>query len=333
MTKRSPLLRFFRTWMLAFAMLAGVGLYFGWIALPFGAAHEGEALTLIKIIQPWLIFTMLFVTFCKVDPRHLRLRRWHGQHLIFQTLFFLLPGALIWCFPTCTERPVLEGLMLCFICPTATSCAVVTGKLGGDIEGVTTYTILINLLAALLIPMAVPLISPHAERGFLLSFLLIMGKVFPMLICPFLTAWAVRLWWKSFHVRILRLKDFAFYLWAVCLMLAITTSTHALMHTRAGAHTLIGIAGGALIACISQFAWGRCIGRHIGEPVAPSQALGQKNTVFAIWAGYTFFDPVSSMAGGFYSICHNVWNSYQLSQIHTTEMVSGHGTPHGGKSL
>lgn len=157
MTKRSPLLRFFRTWMLAFAMLAGVGLYFGWIALPFGAAHEGEALTLIKIIQPWLIFTMLFVTFCKVDPRHLRLRWWHGQHLIFQTLFFLLPGALIWCFPTCTERPVLEGLMLCFICPTATSCAVVTGKLGGDIEGVTTYTILINLLAALLIPMAVPL--------------------------------------------------------------------------------------------------------------------------------------------------------------------------------
>ena len=56
------------------------------------------------------------------------------------------------------------------------------------------------------------------------------------------------------------------------------------------------------------------IGQRIGEPIAPAQALGQKNTVFAIWAGYTFFDPVSSIAGGFYSIFHNVWNSYQLSQ-------------------
>ena len=45
--------------------------------------------------------------------------------------------------------------MLCLICPTATSCAVITGKLGGDIEGVTTYTMLINLLAALLIPAVV----------------------------------------------------------------------------------------------------------------------------------------------------------------------------------
>ena len=57
------------------------------------------------------------------------------------------------------------------------------------------------------------------------------------------------------------------------------------------------------------------IGQRIGEPIAPAQALGQKNTVFAIWAGYTFFDPVSSIAGGFYSIFHNVWNSYQLSQV------------------
>ena len=35
-------------------------------------------------------------------------------------------------------------------------------------------------------------------------------------------------------------------------------------------------------------------------------------TVFAIWLGYTFFTPVVSVAGGFYSIWHNCYNSWQL---------------------
>ena len=86
------------------------------------------------------------------------------------------------------------------------------------------------------------------------------------------------------------------------------------MHTDAPGTVLFGIGVAALLACVVQFALGRRIGQRIGEPIAPAQALGQKNTVFAIWAGYTFFDPVSSIAGGFYSIFHNVWNSYQLSQ-------------------
>ena len=28
--------------------------------------------------------------------------------------------------------------------------------------------------------------------------------------------------------------------------------------------------------------------------------------------GYTFMTPVTSVAGGFYSIWHNIYNSYQL---------------------
>ena len=149
------LLRFLRSWMLAFAIALGVLLYFGWMALPFGATYEEEAISVVKFVQPWLIFTMLFVTFCKIDPRHLRLRRWHARHLAFQALTFTALAVLLHYFPTWSGRPVIEGAMLCLICPTATSCAVITGKLGGDIEGVTTYTMLINLLAALLIPAVV----------------------------------------------------------------------------------------------------------------------------------------------------------------------------------
>lgn len=40
--------------------------------------------------------------------------------------------------------------------------------------------------------------------------------------------------------------------------------------------------------------------------------MGQKNTVFAIWMGLMFLDPVTSVTGGFYSIWHNIVNSWQL---------------------
>ena len=141
-----------------------------------------------------------------------------------------------------------------------------------------------------------------------------MGRIFPMLILPFFAALLVRFLFKRLHRCILGLKDFAFYLWAVSLALAITVSTHALMTTRAAVGTLLAIGAVSLGACIVQFALGRIIGRSHGNPIAGGQALGQKNTVFLIWAGYTFFDPVSSIAGGFYSVWHNLWNSYQLSR-------------------
>ena len=54
------------------------------------------------------------------------------------------------------------------------------------------------------------------------------------------------------------------------------------------------------------------MGEREGERISGGQACGQKNTVFAIWLGYTFLDPVTALAGGYYSIWHNVINSYQL---------------------
>ena len=48
------------------------------------------------------------------------------------------------------------------------------------------------------------------------------------------------------------------------------------------------------------------------ETIAGTQTLGQKNTVFAIWMGATFMNPVTATAGGFYSVWHNLFNSYQM---------------------
>lgn len=65
-------------------------------------------------------------------------------------------------------REVFEGAMVCLICPTATAAAVITGKLGGSVSALTTYTLLSNILAAVAVPLLFPLVEPHADLSFLL---------------------------------------------------------------------------------------------------------------------------------------------------------------------
>ena len=129
---------------------------------------------------------------------------------------------------------------------------------------------------------------------------------------PCLLAWVVRFLLPGLHARILKFTDLSFYIWALSLSLAILMSARSIYTSGAGALSLIAIAAGSLLACVVQFALGRKIGGKYRCPISAGQALGQKNTVFAIWMGYTFMTPVTSLAGGFYSIWHNCYNSYQL---------------------
>lgn len=307
--------------MLAVSIAIGALAYCPFIWFPALQAYEEVTLSWIKFIQPWFIFSMLFITFCKVDPRKLSLRRWHLLHLLLQggsfvllALAIILPMHLLGESSVATSRPIIESAMLCLICPTATAAAVVTGKLGGDMEGLTTYTILINLLVALLIPAVVPLLSPHSTLGFWNSFIMILGKVLPLLICPFILALLVRAVSPKLLHAITHVKDLAFYLWAISLALAIMVSVKSLWASTASTWVLTGIGVVSLLTCIMQFWFGRRIGHKHSAPISAGQALGQKNTVFLIWCGYTFFDPVTSIAGGFYSIWHNLWNSYQIAK-------------------
>jgi BASS family bile acid:Na+ symporter len=219
--------------------------------------------------------------------------------------------------------------MLCLICPTATAAAVVTRKLGGDVAGITTYTVLINLLTAVLVPLIVPWIQPMQGMDFWTAFSVIVAKIFPLLILPCLAAWLVRYLAPRIHQRLLNFPDLAFYLWACALTLAITVTTKSIVYSTMGWDLLGWIAVISLICCVFQFVAGRYIGsrykprRKDASPeveargravrtVTAGQSLGQKNTVFAIWMGYTFMIPETAIVGGFYSIWHNLYNSWQL---------------------
>lgn len=307
-----PIIRFIKDWTLPIAMLAGALSYFIYTGIPALEPTKPYVARIIDILQPLLIFAMLFITFCKVDPKALRPCRWHGWLLLIQTGSFALMAGLLRCFPGLPGGVLLEAAMLCMICPTATAAAVVTGKLGGNAANLTTYTILANLAAALAVPTCVPLVHPHPDFHFGISFSLILGKVFPLLFCPFVAALFVRYCLPGIHRLILRCKDLAFYLWAVALAIAIGVTVKSIVHSEVPVAYQLGIAAVSLACCAVQFWAGKHIGARYGDATSAGQALGQKNTVFAIWMGYTFMTPVTAVAGGFYSVWHNIYNSYQL---------------------
>ena len=309
---RYTLAKFIRDWVLIFAMLAGVLAYLLYMEIP--ALHPaGPALEkLIGAVQPLLIMVMLFLSFCRIEPQQMRPHKWMVWLLLVQCGSFAGLAMLLAFVPGLPLRDGFEAAMLCMICPTATSCAVVTGKLGGNMAGVVTYTVLINLAVALVVPLVVPLVHPSAGASFHDSFIAILGKVFPMLVMPCIAAWAVRYLLPKFHRLMLRYAGVSFYLWAVSLSLAILMSTRSLVHSDSGAAVLLEVGAASLICCVLQFWLGKVIGARYGCRISAGQALGQKNTVFGIWMGYTFLTPVVSVAGGFYSIWHNCYNTWQM---------------------
>lgn len=324
-----------RNWMLPVAMVTGASIYLLYNALPEQFHAAGPILNgVVNILQPLLIFSMLFLTFCRIEPKDLKMHRWHWWLLLIQGGLFTLLGlgayALMKSLPVGTHNIIvlLESAMLCLICPTATAAAVVTRKLGGDVAGITTYTVLINLLTAVLVPLVVPLIQPIEGMSFWVAFSMIVAKIFPLLILPCLLAWMVRYMAPKLHNRLLAHPDLAFYLWAVALTLAITVTTRSIVHSTMSLSLLLMMSLISLVCCVVQFTVGRFVGsRYIPRrnlspdleergrevrKVTAGQSLGQKNTVFAIWMGYTFMTPETAIVGGLYSIWHNLYNSWQL---------------------
>lgn len=66
------------------------------------------------------------------------------------------------------------------------------------------------------------------------------------------------------------------------------------------------------ILCLMQFAVGRFIGHYFDSTVNAGQALGQKNTAFAIWIAYTYLNPLSSVGPGCYILWQNIINSIEI---------------------
>ena len=308
-------MKFLKDWMLPIAMTLGAIIFLALHYCP--SLDETSYMSVARTVQPVLIGIMLFLQLNVVGPRDLKLHKWHFELLAVQTLAAFAFAFAASRFQDGTGRILLEAAMLCFICPTAAAAGVITSKIGGSLPDILSYTVLIDFVAALLIPLMVPLVHPSADAGFLPLFLAIIRKVFAILVLPTLLAWFIRYAFPGLQKWLAKYVGWAFYVWSVGLTLAISLATGALVNSGIGVFAALLIALVSLLCCIFQFWLGRRVARSYGrvEELTAGQSLGQKNTAVCIWIGATFMDPLSSVAGGFYSVWHNVWNSYQLEKV------------------
>ena len=319
--------RMVQDWMLPGAIVLGISLYLAYRFMPVLHPYGPALHRLASEGQRLVIALLLFFQFVKVSPHDLRLKRWHLWALLFQGLTFLgLAAVIVWT-PEGEVRILLECAMLCLVCPTASAAGVITEKLGGNLAETLTYLVLINVAATLLIPTVIPLVRPSADLGFWQYVGHLAWKVFPVLVLPCLLAWIIRYTTHRLQRRMMRWSAHSFSIWGVGLTLAILLATRALLHSGLGVSAIVCIVSVSVAACALQFLAGRRMGHTPGtapdraRSITAGQALGQKNTGFLIWLGYTYLTPVTAVAGGLYAIWQNLFNSWELRRAGHQESV------------
>lgn len=207
---------------------------------------------------------------------------------------------------------VMESILACIIGPCAAAAAVVTAKLGGSLEQMTTYTFLSNFLTAVLIPICFPLIEPSSDRSFMAALLKILVDVSTVLLIPMALAFFVKHYMHRFHRFIVGVKDLSYYLWGLSLTIVTGTTVMNICHAASTVGFIVLIAVLSLLLCFFQFGSGRLIGHYFNSTVESGQALGQKNTAFAIWIAAAYLNPLSTVGPGCYIVWQNLINSLEI---------------------
>lgn len=283
--------------MLPIAMVVGVVFY--------------KQLAVFAPLIPYMLFIMLFITYSRVMLRDIRLTKFHYILLSIQYGGSILVYLLLFKFNT----TLAQAAMICVLAPTAASAPVITGILGGNISTIAAFSFISNLSIGLLSPLFLAVIGDASAESiaFIPSVILIFKKVIPVLIVPFVLALVLEKVSPKLHDKVRSSQILSFYLWAIALTIVIGRVTMFISIQENSSYTLeIVIASTTLIICLLQFWFGRRIGSKFNRTVSGGQALGQKNTILAIWLTQTYLNPVASIGPGAYVLWQNLVNSYQL---------------------
>ena len=307
------ILRFLKDWTLPVSIALGIIIYFVFAEIPALQPVVDWFTPISKPILPSFMFLILFTVFCKVDFKKLRPVRWQAWVALQQVVFVLILVGLILVFHLKGEPLILlEAILACVIGPCAAASSVITAKLGGSMEQMTTYTFISNFIAAILIPLCFPLIEKGEHITFMSAFLGILYQVCTVLVVPMVLAFIVKHCFHRFHRWIINIKDLSFYLWGGSLVLVAGTTMRNIMHANTSLMFICVIAVLGLMLSIVQFATGRFIGHYFNSTTESGQALGQKNTPFAIWAASAYLNPLSTVGPGCYVLWQNIINSFEL---------------------
>lgn len=263
-----------------------------------------------NVTVPYMIFIMLFITFCKISPKDLKITRLHIA--LFSIQFIGCFACYIIFKYLSHSEDVAQSIFICILMPSATSSAVVTGLLGGNVAFLTSYLLLANIGTSLLGPLFFSFINPE-HISFWTSVGSISLKIMPVLLTPLLLAWILQWVWPKGHEYVKSKSKLSFYLWAISLTIIIGTTFNKLLQSNENIWLEISLTLIALAVCLTQFGVGKLVGKHYGELIAGGQALGQKNTILGIWLAQSYLVPSTSIALIAYIIWQNIVNSLQIT--------------------
>lgn len=266
---------------------------------------------MLSVAVPYLIFTILLLTFTAVDVRKLKFSPMFVWILLFQIVVSISTYAVMKAFGA--SATLAEGVMMASLCPVAASVAVVSCMLGADRQTVTSFSIIGNLVISIVAPTYFTLIGVHPEMTFLTSFLSILKRIGVVIGLPFFVALSLQLWFPKVNGFLSRYKGLSFYLWSIALLFTIgQTIDFIFLHGKGNWSVIIWLAVTSLLFCALQFALGKWIGHKYGDVIAGGQLLGQKNTAMGIWMANHYLHPLASVSMAFYAIFQNLFNSWQI---------------------
>ena len=303
---------FFKRFSLPVSLLVGVVSYLMFSQIEILEPIGDVAGPLFLDIMPVVLFTILYVTFCKIQIKEMKPRTWH---FILQGIRIALSGFFVWLITLTSDADVkllLEGMFICIICPTAAAAPVVTEKLGGSIGSLTIYTIIANVVTSVIIPLFFPMVEKSADIEFFAAVLMVLKNVTVVLVVPLVLALTSRKVIPSFTSWLAKKKDLGFYLWCVNLAIVSGVTMRNILLSTVSGHTLVLLIILPLFVTIALFVIGKAVGRPFGDSISAGQALGQKNTVVGIWLTISFLNPLAAVAPGAYVLWQNMVNAWQL---------------------
>ena len=309
------IIRFLKDWTLPVAIAVGTVVYLLFYLVPF-LDGAGDALgEVVDTIFPFMVFSTLFSTYCRIDFHQMRPHRWHIGVLLAQVVLVALNVWIIFRVEADPEQKLLwESVLTCIIGPAATAAPVVTAKIGGNINTMTAYVVISAFASALMIPAAFPLLERGVSADFWEMFFIILQKLAMVLVAPLVLGWCVQHYAKRLCAWIVSIPDLSFYLWSAQLSVTSGVTVRNIVHSDAALRTLLMIAVLSLILCLALFLIGRWIGSRLGDEIDGGQALFQKNTALSIWVAYVYLNPVASVGAGCYVLWQNIINSLELWQ-------------------
>ncbi|MFA5301710.1 MAG: transporter [Bacteroidales bacterium] len=287
------------------------------VALLLGSLFHGFCARL-QFLTPYLIFLILFMTLCDMDVRDVRIRPLHLWLILFQTgtamgLYFILRPV---------NQVIAQGTMMGILAPVAVSSTVIAVILGAKMSNMIAYTILNNIVLALTAPLIFTFAGDTAGMPFLASAWLIIKRVAPIIVFPLIAALICQRFFPKIGKGIVRFRNVPFYLWAFALTLVFGQTIEFIIHQdRSGIPAILIMTLISLLECIMLFAVGRWIGKKYGDSIGGGQALGQKNTLLAVWMTQIYLYPMASIVPATYVLWQNIWNSWQLWRVRAAGKV------------